>query len=135
MTRISEKIDEIKDYLDELEDIIPDKFKDYNSNKLVKAACERYFERIIEGVIDISFMIIAEKRFEIPEDDIDSFRILQDHKIIGKKLCKKLKEAKGMRNFIAHQYGRIDDKLVFKSIRKELVKDVGWFIRVVKKRL
>jgi uncharacterized protein YutE (UPF0331/DUF86 family) len=35
---------------------------------------------------------------------------------IDKRLSSKLKEAKGMRNIIAHEYGNIDDKIVFKSM-------------------
>lgn len=133
MTKISEKIKEIEEYLEELKDIAPDKFEDYRSNKLIKAACERYIEKIVEGVTDISFMIITLKKFEIPEDDIDSFRILKERKIINEELHKKLKEAKGMRNFITHQYGKINDQLVFDSITKELNMDVNKFIKEIKK--
>lgn len=135
MSKISEKIKEIEEYLEELKDIVPDKFEEYRSNKLVKAACERYIEKIVEGVTDISFMAITSKKFEIPEDDIDSFRILKEHKIINEELYKKLKEAKGMRNFITHQYGKINDKLVFDSITKELNKDINKFIKEIKKCL
>ena len=132
MNKISEKIGQIEKYLNELSDIVPDKFKDYKSNNLVKAGCERYFERIIEAITDVAFMLIAKKKFRIPEDDIDSFRILLEYKIINEELYKKLKQAKGMRNILAHEYGRIDDETVFKAITEELEKDVRDFIDNVK---
>ena len=135
MTKINEKAEEIKKYLSELEDILPDKFEQYKSNNLVKAGCERYFEKIVEGITDIAFMIIKLKKFNIPEDDIDSFRILKDNKILKEELFKKLKQAKGMRNFIAHQYGDIDDKKVFNAVSNELIVDTNNFIKEVKKCL
>ena len=133
MSRINEKIDEIKMYLNELSNIVPDKFEDYKSNNLIKAACERYFEKIIEAITDVAFILIAKKRFRIPEDDTDSFRILLEHKIINEELYKKLKNAKGMRNIIAHEYGKIDDEIVFEAIKEELSKDVREFIEKARK--
>jgi len=132
MKRIKEKINEIKLFLSELEEIIPNKFEEYTSNKTVKAACERYIEKIIEGITDIAFMIIKQRKFEIPEDDIDAFRILNEHKIIQGLLYKKLKEAKGMRNILAHEYGKIDDQIVFNSLN-ELQKDVEGFLKEISK--
>jgi len=134
LTKITDKIEEIKKYLDELADIVPDKFEEYKSNNLVKAGCERYFEKIVEAITDVSFMIIARNKFKIPEDDIDAFRILLEHKIIKEELYKKLKQAKGMRNIISHQYGRIDDKIVFEAIKEEIDKDAREFIGSVKKK-
>ena len=131
MSKISDKINEVKNYLHDLAEITPDSLQEYKSNKLVKAACERYFEKIIEGVTDASFMVIAQKKLDIPEDDIDAFAILVKHKIIREDLSKKLKQAKGMRNILAHQYGKIDDELVFDSIKHELVKDVKDFLKVI----
>jgi len=135
LNRIGERLDEIEEYLDELKDIVPEKFDDYKSSKLIKAGCERYFEKIVEGVTDIAFMLISKKKFELPQDDIDSFRILADHKIINEALYKKLKAAKGMRNFIAHQYGKINDQLVFDSIKEELSRDIKSYIKEIKKIL
>ncbi len=135
MSRINDKIDKIENYLNELKDIVPDKLEEYESNNLIKAACERYFEKIVEAITDIAFMTIAKKKFEIPEDDIDSFRILLKHKIIREDLYKRLKQAKGMRNILAHQYGTIDNKIVFHAITEELKKDTKEFIKAIKEKI
>ncbi len=133
MSRIGDKTNEVKKYIEELYDIIPDKFEKYKANNMAKAACERYFEKIIEAITDLAFMIIAKKKFEIPEDDIDAFRILLEHKIIEEDLYKKLRDAKGMRNILAHEYGKIDDNIVFKAIKTELKKDIKEFLDNIKK--
>lgn len=133
MKRIKEKIKDIKEYIVELEEIVPVDFDEYAKSNLVKAACERYVERIIEGLTDVAFLVIKYKRFDLPEDDIDAFRILSDKKVISESLYNKLRLAKGMRNIIAHEYGRIEDEIVFESISDELVKDATLFLNTIKK--
>src|SRR3989338_8913314 len=91
LTKIEDKIDEIEMYLKKLLDRIPDSLEEYKSDDFLKAGCERYLEIIIESVTDLAFMIISKKKFETPEDDIDAFRILADHKIITENLYSKLK--------------------------------------------
>ena len=127
--RIDDKIDEIETYLSELKEIIPSDFDDYENDNKTKAACERYFEKIIESVVDLVFLIIKEKGYKIPEDDKESFDILAKENMISLDLTKKLKDAKGMRNIIAHQYGTVDNNIVFHSITDELVTDVELLLK------
>ena len=133
MSRINEKINEIQKYLDELIEIVPNTPKEYESNKIVKAACERYFEKVVEAVTDLAFIVITLKKFRVPDDDIDSFRILEENGVINNDLYNRLKNAKGMRNFISHQYGQINDKLVYEAITEELDKDIRNFISIIEK--
>lgn len=135
MSKINDKEKEINKFLDELNDIIPDELNKYKKNKIIKAACERYFERIIEACTDLAFLIIKHKKLDIPEDDIDAFNILYENKILIESLSNNLKNAKKMRNIIAHQYGKVDDKIVFDSIKNELSKDIKNFIKTIQKYL
>lgn len=133
MSRIEDKISEINKFLEELESIIPSSFEEYRSSLEKKAACERYVEKIVEAATDLAFLIIKDRKLRITQDDADAFNVLLDSKIIDKDLAAKLKNAKGMRNIISHQYGNIDDEIVFESIAKELGRDVGEFIGKAKK--
>jgi len=38
-----------------------------------------------------------------------------------------------MRNVISHQYGKVDDELVFEAITQELEKDIKEFIEGIEK--
>ena len=131
MSRISDKMDEIQTYLKELESFVPSDFDLYKKDILRKAACERYAEKIIEAGTDLTFFIIKLKKFRKPNDDADAFSILAEAKIIDEPLSRRLLSAKGMKNIIAHQYGRIDDKIIFGAVTEELGKDVGNFIERV----
>ena len=131
--RINEKIGEIEKYLEELESIISKNFQEYKTNIQLKAAYERYFEKIIEAVVDLCFLIVKEKSLERPEDDKDVFNVLFNHKIISEETCEKLKDAKGMKNIISHQYGYLDDEIVFNSITEELSDDINRFLNEIRK--
>ena len=121
---INDKVIEIEKYLDELNNILPNDFEEYQNNYEKKAACERYSEKLIEAVVDLAFLIVRENKFEGPEDEKMVFDILYDKKIISLGLSLRLQEAKGMRNILAHQYGKVDDKIVFKAVTGELEKDI-----------
>jgi len=130
--RIKDKIEEIEKYLSELSEIIPNNFEGYIKDIKTKAACERYFEKIIEAVVDLAFLTIKENRFKTPEEDKEAFEILASEKIISNELSEKLQEAKGMRNLIAHEYGKVDDRIIFDSITEELEKDIKEFVKQIK---
>ena len=122
-------------FLEDLDEITPESIEDYASNKEKKAACERYFEKIVEAVIDLAQLVIKFKKFSYPEEDTQAFEILLKNKIIQKELCEKLKNAKGMRNILAHEYGQVDDELVFEAITQEIMIDSEEFIESVKKKV
>src|SRR3989344_3355772 len=101
--RIKDKINDIETYLEQLAEIKPKTFKGY------------------------------EKGFKTPEEDSQAFTILEFEKIINNKLANKLKDMKGMRNIIAHQYGEVNDELMFIAINEEIENDVNLFLDIVKK--
>ena len=131
-SRINDKIIEIQKFLEELESILPNSLDEYLTDFKIKAVCERYFEKIIEAVIDLGFLIIKENGFKTPEDDKNVFDILRDEKIISEVLAEKLKDAKGMRNIIAHEYGKINDELIFEAVTEQLLGDVNNFLKELK---
>jgi len=130
--RIEDKTKEIEQYLDELLTIVPDSLDIYKNDIKIKAACERYFEKIIESIVNLTFLIIKDKNLKIPEEDKEAFDILYKEGIIKKKLADRLKEAKGMRNILAHEYGKVDDEIVFNSITFELENDIKEFLKEIK---
>jgi len=131
--RIDDKIDEIDRYLEELISITPKDFRKYSSDIKTKAACERYFEKIVESITDLAFLIIKDKGLRSPEDDKQAFDILAEEKEISKALGDRLKAAKGMRNILAHQYGQVDDEIVFEAITREIITDAKEFISGIEK--
>ena len=128
-----DKIKELEKYLKELEKVIPQDFEEYIKNLEKRLACERAFEKIIQSVNDLAILIIKKERLTIPDENTKAFEVLSKKNIISSELATNLKKAMGMRNFLAHQYGNIDDEVVFEEIQKEITKDVKEFLREVQK--
>lgn len=133
--RIEEKIQQIEKFLEELSEMKPSSFEEYEKNIKSKAICERYCEKIPEAIVDLVLLFIKYKNLPMPEDEDNAFRILKDNKIISENLSKSLQDAKGMRNIIAHEYGRIDDKIIFEAASHELEKDAKEFIKAVLEKI
>jgi len=117
--RILNKIDELDQYLNELDKIIPDNFKDYKEIK-TKAACERLLQISIEIVIDICSLISSELRLGLPSEEESIFDNLEKKGIINKNMRNILIKMKGFRNILVHRYGEIEDKYVFEFLNEDL---------------
>ena len=130
--RINDKIEEIEEYLSELSKIMPLSLEIYRKDIKTKAANERYIEKIAEAIVDLAYLIVKDKGLKSPENDAEAFEILASNSIIGKELAEKLQDLKGMKNIIAHQYGEIDDEIVFNALAEEIEKDVNEFIKAIK---
>ncbi len=76
MNRIKDKIEEIEEYVEELKPALPSSFEEYEKDYKIRAICERYFEKIIEAVTDLAFLIIKKKSYKTPENDKEAFDIL-----------------------------------------------------------
>ena len=127
-----DKIKEIEQFLEELEGVLPQDLKIYKNDFKIRDICERHFEKTVEAVVDLAFITIREKNLKSPEEDKQSFEILASSNIISGKLSKKLQEAKGIRNIIAHEYGKINDELVFEAVTEKLIPDIREFLNNIK---
>lgn len=130
-----DKIKEISQYLGELSEIVPDNYESYERDLRDKSSCERYFEKIVVASVDLGYLIIRYKKFDLPTKDKELFEILEKGKVISPTLAKKLNEAKGMRNILAHEYGKVRDDLVYEVVKDEIIPDVEEFLSEVEKLL
>ena len=119
--RILVKIDELNGYLDELEQIAPAKlkFKEYQEIEK-KRSCERLLQLSIEAVIDICKLFVSGMRLGLPAEENDLFDKMQKKKLLSKEMAVTLKEMKGFRNVLVHEYAAVNDELVFKAIKTKL---------------
>ena len=128
--RILAKIDRLDRYLHELKDIMPENFETYQKIEK-KRACERLLQVSIESVLDICAQVVIELRLGLPSEEDEIFEKLEQAKIISSATRETLKRMRGFRNILVHEYGHIDDRLVydvlknnigdFSSIRKEII--------------
>jgi uncharacterized protein YutE (UPF0331/DUF86 family) len=85
-----------------------------------KDSVERNLHKIIEAIIDIGKMLIAEEKLREPANNREVFQILEENGILPLEFIPLLDKMIGMRNIIVHGYNRIDDSIVFGVLKKNL---------------
>ena len=127
--RILAKIDQLDVYIAELKEIAPNSFAEYQKVEK-KRACERLLQVSIEVVIDICNLLVSGLRLGLPAEEEDLFRKLLKADVMSEKMGDKLREMRGFRNILVHEYAQVDDKLVYEAVKTKL-EDFSLFRREV----
>jgi len=75
--RILVKLDEMKQYVEDLEMMIPRSLEDYEEDLIIRRACERTVEAAIETVLKVSAMIISSEKMGLPQNEETIFDLLK----------------------------------------------------------
>lgn len=132
--RVLTKLDQMNQYLLQLENILPAEEQEYRQNLTVRRACEKTVELAIECVISVIAVIISEQKLGLPQSEDDLIDILEKKNILTKPLCTVLRDMKGFRNILVHKYGEINDQQSYQFLTEEL-DDFARFEKEVKKYL
>lgn len=117
--RILAKLDALDGYQRELEQIVPASFEAYQRIE-VKRACERLLQISIESAIDVCGLLVSGLRLGLPAEEADLFEKLQQAGAISATMAATLGRMKGLRNILVHEYGRINDRIVYQVVRENL---------------
>jgi uncharacterized protein YutE (UPF0331/DUF86 family) len=117
--RILGKIDQLEGYLRELRTIVPQDFAAYQKVEK-RRACERLLQLSIEAVIEVCHLLVTGLRLGIPAEENDLFEKLEAAGVISPQTRETLREMKGFRNILVHEYARIDDRMVYEVARSRL---------------
>ncbi len=117
--RLLAKLDELDGYLGELRSIAPARFEEYLSVEK-KRACERLVQVLVETVIDACALLVAGLRLGLPGEEDDLFEKLAGCGVISNPTVATLRRMKGLRNLLVHEYGRVNDEIVFGTVRHGL---------------
>ncbi len=90
---------------------------------------ERYLYLAAQSTIDLADAIIAYKKFRKPTTLSDSFYILNEEKIINNELTEKMIKMTGLRNTIAHDYGKLNYDIVYNTLINNL-SDIDEFLKI-----
>jgi len=119
------KLDLIEDSLKKLSEIRMENptLEKYRNSWKNKDSAERNLQKIIEAIIDLGKILIAEKRLKEPGNNREVFEILEEEGLFSSEFIPLIDKMIGMRNIIVHSYNRIDDSIVYGVIKKNL-KDI-----------
>ena len=132
--RITEHLQRLVQYLNELEDINKTPKSEFIKSRLLTAATERYFQLAIETCINIGNRIISIEQFnktiKAPESYSDIFIQLEKAGLIDKDLSDRLIKMTKFRNRLVHVYWDIDPSTLYDYLNTNL-QDFHLFIRQI----
>ena len=116
--RVLSKIDELDSYLNELKEVVPASFAEYQKIEK-KRSCERLLQLCIESVIDICKLFVSGLALGLPSEENDLFNKMRKKEILSEEITIVLKEMRGFRNILIHEYAAIDDELVYEAAKEK----------------
>lgn len=131
--RVLAKLDQLRGYLGELQEIVPSDFDDYGRVE-TRRACERLLQISIEAVIDTCGLLVAGLRLGLPGGEDDLFEKLVGAGVVSEEAAERLRMMKGLRNVLVHEYARVDDRIVYETLRSGLP-DLEGFIEQISRKL
>ncbi|MBI2015673.1 MAG: DUF86 domain-containing protein [Candidatus Rokubacteria bacterium] len=117
--RVLAKLDELDGYLAELRSIMPARLEDYLKVEK-KRACERLLQVTVEALLDACALLVAGLRLGLPGEEDDLFAKLASRGVVSASTADILRRMRGLRNILVHEYGRINDALVFEAVQRRL---------------
>lgn len=117
--RVLARLDQMDGYLRELREIAPRSFEEYLRVEK-RRACERLLQIAIEATIDVCSLMVAGLRLGLPAEEDDLFEKLEQAGVISSSMKHRLQEMKGFRNLLVHEYGRVDDRIVYEVMQTRL---------------
>ena len=117
--RILARLDQLDSYLGELRQVLPDDFALYQ-RVARKRACERLLQLSVEAALDICHLLVTGLRLGIPAEEVDLLDKLEKAHVLSPRVVGILKEMRGFRNILVHEYTRIDDKIVYQIANTRL---------------
>ena len=117
--RVLAKLDELDGYLRELRAVAPERFEDYRRTEK-RRSCERLIQISLEAVIDVCSLLVAGLRLGLPAEEDDLFEKLARQGAVSASMAATLRRMKGLRNLLVHEYGRVNDEIVFETVRSRL---------------
>jgi len=114
--RIEQKLKEIDESLEIIEESLPAEVNEFKALGLVKDGIYKRLEFCIQNVLDIFSMIYSEMKLGVPSSLDEILTVLEDKKLFPKEIITLAKEMKGMRNILVHRYGKVNDALIFELL-------------------
>ena len=109
---ILRKLAELDQYYSQLKEYKNTTADQYSDDWKIQRIIERTLQMMIETCADIAGHIIADKGFRIPKSYADTFKVLQEEKILDKKLYAVMEKIAKFRNIVVHHYDKVDAEIV-----------------------
>ena len=125
-TLILRKLSELDQYFKQIKEYEGITVAEYSDDWKIQRIIERTLQMMIETCVDIAGHIIADKGYRTPTSYSDSFRVLQEEKVLNDKLFSALEKMAKFINIVVHHYDKVDAEIVVGILKKDLKDFTGY---------
>ncbi|OIO28124.1 MAG: antitoxin [Candidatus Hydrogenedentes bacterium CG07_land_8_20_14_0_80_42_17] len=129
---IKKKLVQLREYKKQINEFKNITLNQYTNDWKTQRTIERTLQIMVESCLDIANHIISDSSFRLPNNSADTFRILSENKILPNKLMNELIRMVQFRNFIVHNYERIDGSIVTNILKKKLIVFDKFSLQIIK---
>lgn len=130
MERIFQKIGRISEHLCVIRDLKDDCKVKFAVDPLYRGALLHYLYLLSDSCIVLAELVIKHKGLRIPQSYAESFDILGENRILDPTFAYNFASIAGFRNFLAHDYEKIDQRVICGEIMSRL-DDVDKFLQQI----
>lgn len=117
------KLRHINEYTNDLREMQGLTEEEYKSDMIIQRAVERTCMNLVQACIDLAKHIRTVKDLSPSGTSKQNIEALGNAGIISRETQKRLEEAVGFRNILAHRYGDVDHDVVYDVLHN----DLEWF--------
>jgi len=130
--KTSSKIGKIRRYLNIVESLKAECEEKFNEDPIYQGALLHYLYLISDSVVSLSQMVLKERKIDYAQSYYESIDLLGEHGLIPREFAYDFAKIASMRNFLAHDYEKVDYKKICKDVLGKL-SDVEKFLQMVEK--
>lgn len=130
MERIYQKIGRIREYLSLIESIKAECLARFTTDPVYRGALLHYLYLLADSCISLAELVIRHKNLRIPQSYHETIDILGENKILEPGFAYRFARIAGFRNFLAHDYERVDVDFICNEILGKL-EEVNMFINQI----
>ena len=120
MERILQKIGRINEHLEIIRSIKDDCKMKFAIDSVYRGALLHYLYLLSDSCIVLAELVIKHKGLRIPQSYAESFDILGDSQILDAAFAYDFARIASFRNFLAHDYEKIDQEVICGQIMNSL---------------
>ncbi len=118
--KVRQKIGRIREHVDLLETLRPECLVRFSSDPVYRGAVLHYLYLVADGCVVLAEQTIRLKKLRAPQSYSDAIDILGDSGVIPPDFAYNFAAIAGFRNFLAHDYEKVDGVVICSQIMARL---------------
>lgn len=125
----------VRDAVARIRAVLPEAPETFEADRTAREVVILNLFIAVQTCLDLATHWLADEGWDVPQSYGEIFLALADHEVIPRELARRLVAAVGLRNLIAHQYGRVDWARVHRTASSSDLDDLEAFCAALAAKL